>query len=358
MRILFFTLLSFAASNLFTQTVTEIIQLDTSSTRIDVIYRTPTEGYYFKKVAVYKSDTSQVAIQKTFTNYGQNGAYKVFYPSGKPMILTVFANNNIHGDWSWYSENGAIKIKGKYRNGVKYGYWTYKEQRFYGRYKNGLRHRKWLYKDLNGEKHRAFYNKGKLLSGSDFFKTTLLKTPLRKDANDSTRTIVIDDTYQAIISHLSNNYLFRKKFKYHYASTKKERSKLDQHFNYVDNYFKFRIAPLEVPFNSTPFLSKLNQRKTEQTAIDSILKIPFTTTEQKQNTALAEYATDKEAQVIAYCSKMENNLVKVELLKCDIIDGKIDHEKFYLNNSCKKFSILYYLKDSKIIDVVYEKPTN
>ena len=76
------------------QIVEEVIQIDTTTEIIKVIYKpVVSSSYYFKKVAVFADDTSQIAIEKTYNSNGQNGIYKVYYPSGRLKIKTVFANN-------------------------------------------------------------------------------------------------------------------------------------------------------------------------------------------------------------------------------------------------------------------------
>src|SRR3972149_2671640 len=115
---LFFLFFLFSA-NFFSQVVEEVIQLDTISQTIQVIYKPVTfSSYYTKKIAVFANDTSQIAIEKTFNNFGQNGVYKVYYPSGRLKVFTVFANNKINGEWTWYDEKGIILVKGEYENGV------------------------------------------------------------------------------------------------------------------------------------------------------------------------------------------------------------------------------------------------
>ena len=116
------------------------MQIDTTTESLKVIYHPEnTSSYYFKKIAVFANDTSQIAVEKSFTNYGQNGVYKVFYPNGRLKIKTVYANNKINGEWVYYNPKGVIITKGLYKNGVKHGYWAYKSIRTYGRYKNGYK---------------------------------------------------------------------------------------------------------------------------------------------------------------------------------------------------------------------------
>ena len=67
----------------------------------------------------------------------------MYYPNGRLKIKTVFANNKIHGEWTYYGLDGVIITKGVYREGVKYGYWAYKSLRTYGRYKKGFKNKKW-----------------------------------------------------------------------------------------------------------------------------------------------------------------------------------------------------------------------
>jgi hypothetical protein len=362
--VLFFFILLF--HNSYSQVVEEIIPLDTSSIILKVIYRQPTEGYYFKKIAVYANDTNKVAIEKTFTSYAQNGLAKVYYPSGNIMTTAVYANNKINGDWTWYYENGIIKVKGQYKAGVKHGYWAYKYIKTYGRYKKEKKNGKWKRFDENGVKHYAYYKKGKFIRGENLFSEELNTfSPEQPTKNNVTP---IDSNYQVVIHHLTKNYVFRKKFKYYFGKNKKERAALDKHFNYRKDYFKFRLAPIQIPLELTLFTDYLKQNNIENTAIDSILKSEaIQTTEAKRLTsnyyswasdsALYEKSTDKTSEIIIYLSKVENNLVKVEIFKCVLPPEEINYQLFYKENKCKKFNILFYLnKEKKIVGIEYEKP--
>jgi antitoxin component YwqK of YwqJK toxin-antitoxin module len=361
----------FIFSSLLTsaQVVKEIIPIDTSSTTLNVIYRPDTEGYYFKKIAVYADDTSKIAIEKTFTKYGQNGVYKVFYPSGKLMIFTVYANSKIHGDFTYFGEDGVIKVKGKYKFGVKHKFWAYKEAKNYGRYKQGLKNGRWTHTDVNGEKHVAHYQDGVFKYGEkSFFKEFISKDKVKKDTIITEEGIIIEplnDQYQLVVDHLKSNYLLRKRFKYFYSTKKKERVALDKHFDYKKDLFKFRLAPVLIPLDLTVFTKESIEGKITNTTIDSVLKSETAKViESKKLTSnyhsystkksFYEYSTDKNAEVIIYLSKTENNIIKAEILKCVLPEKEIDYDKFYNENACKKMSILYYFDKSGTMSLEYE----
>ena len=349
---LFFIFLSSIA---LSQVIEEVIQLDTTSTTLQVIYRPPTEGYYFKKIAVYANDTSKIAIEKSFNQYGQNGMTKVFYPSGKLMTSAVYANNKVNGDWTWYYEDGIIKVKGQYKNGIKHGYWAYKYLKTYGRYKKEKKSGKWKYFDENGIKHFSYYKNGICYKGEDYHpQANTVYTSVLKNIEIP----VIDSSYYPIIHHLKKNYLFRKKFKYFYANSKKERAALDKHFNYKKDYFKFRIAPVQLPLTLTPFDSYVQQRAMENTVIDSILSNVELTLNDSLVTDSGLYyqSTDTLAEVIIYFSNVKDGLVKVEILKCVLPGENIPFESFYKNNKCKKWNILFYLDERRnIAGIEYQR---
>lgn len=339
----------------FTQEVEEVIQLDTSSITLNVIYRQPTEGYYFKKVAVYANDTNKIAIEKSFTNYGQNGMTKVFYPSGKLMVSTVYANSKINGDWTWFYENGNIKVKGQYKNGVKHGYWAYKYIKTYGKYKNEKKSGKWKYFDENGIKHLSYYRDGVCYKGTD---NQAQAFNIYAPIPESQKTPKIDSSYYPIIHHLNKNYLFRKKFKYFFGNSKKERAALDKHFNYKKDYFKFRVAPTQIPIVLSPFDNYANQKTIENTVIDSVLN--NITIPQNESffadSGLYYQSTDTLAEVIIYFSKPHNNIIKAEILKCVLPKENINYEQFYQSHKCKKWSVLFYIDPNrKIGGIEYEK---
>lgn len=363
--------LLFIFSTIFStaQVVEELVLIDTTSVTLKVIYKPDTEGYYFKKIAVYADDTNQIAIEKTFTTYGQNGVYKVFYPSGRLMLFTVYANSKIHGDWTWYDQDGIINVKGKYKFGVKHKFWAYKHDKSYGKYKQGLKNGRWTHTDANGEKHVAHYQDGVFKYGEQsFFKEFISKNKSKKDAiitEEGIKVAPLNNEYQLVVDHLKGNYLFRKRFKYFYSTKKKERVALDKHFDYKKDVFKFKLAPVQVPLDLIIFTKELEEGKITNTVLDSVLKSDvIKAIEQKNLTSnnygsradsnLFEYSTDKDAEVIIYLSKIEENIIKAEILKCVLPKKEIDYAKFYSENSCKKMSILYYIDSKSILHLEYE----
>ena len=96
------------------QVVEEVIQLETTIERMQVVYRPSytTTSLYQKKIAVFPNDTSQVAIEKTYLRGVLNGIYKVYYPSGQLKVRAVYANGRPNGEFTWYDEQGIIRIKG------------------------------------------------------------------------------------------------------------------------------------------------------------------------------------------------------------------------------------------------------
>ncbi|MBL4594518.1 MAG: hypothetical protein JKX68_11990 [Flavobacteriales bacterium] len=233
-------LLSFLFSVIISsaQIVEEVIQIDTITETIKVIYKpTIKTTYYIKKVAVFADDTSQIAIEKSYTSYGQNGLYKVFYPTGRLKIKTVFANNKINGEWTFYNLNGLIITKGIYKAGVKQGYWAYKSLKIYGRYKKGLKNKKWKRFDENHKKYLSHYNNGVLTGGEGYdgdekidgvpIKRNIFNTifPKKRKPSVEKENVIkidtlekgIDDViskeYQQAISFLTTNALFRRTIK-------------------------------------------------------------------------------------------------------------------------------------------------
>lgn len=71
------------------------------------------------------------------------GAYRAYYPNGGLIEFGVYADGMRHGEWTVYGEQEEVLIKGKYKNGVKDGYWAYRAEGWYGRYKNGHKKGRW-----------------------------------------------------------------------------------------------------------------------------------------------------------------------------------------------------------------------
>lgn len=361
-----FLFISFFSS---AQIVVETIPIDTSSTKLKVIYRPDSEGYYFKKIAVYADDTSKIAIEKTYTQYGQNGIYKVYYPSGQLMLFTVYANSKIHGDWTWYGEDGIIKVKGKYKFGVKHKFWAYKYVKSYGRYKKGLKNGRWTHTDNNDEKHVAHYQNGVFKYGEQsFFKEFTSKKKVIKDTvitEEGITILPLSYENQKVVDHLKENYLFRKRFKYFYSTKKKERIALDKHFDYKKDYFKFRLSPIQIPLDLTTFTDESKNGKISNEVIDTVLKSAAAKAiEQKAltsnyhshitNNKLFEHSTDKEAEVIIYLSKIEGNIIQAEIFKCVLPKSDLDYQKLYNENSCLKMRILYYFDKDGVMSLEYQ----
>ena len=215
MKKIFFLILLFPFFS-SAQIVEEIVQIDTTTESLKVIYHPEnTSSYYFKKIAVFANDTSQIAVEKSFTNYGQNGVYKVFYPNGRLKIKTVYANNKINGEWVYYNPKGVIITKGLYKNGVKHGYWAYKSIRTYGRYKNGYKNKRWKRFDESENKYISHYRKGVLQSGEGFgtempfYISTAKKNAIVKDTtiNSGPDSTTVNGEYEQAISFLKGNVM-------------------------------------------------------------------------------------------------------------------------------------------------------
>lgn len=74
-----------------------------------------TDGNYYKGQrsgtwSTYNSDGKVIAIKNYMLNY-LNGDYNVFWPSGKPKVVGVYAQNKRFGEWVFTYENGAVAAK-------------------------------------------------------------------------------------------------------------------------------------------------------------------------------------------------------------------------------------------------------
>lgn len=316
-------ILPFTAS---AQIVEEVIQLDTITETIKVIYQpTKSTSYFQKKIAVYASDTSQVAIEKTYTRGVQNGIYKVFYPTGELKIKAVFANDKKNGEWVWYNIDGIILVKGVYKNNVKYGYWAYKHLKIYGRYKNGKRHKKWYQADVNNKKTKSRFKNGVLVKGKGFGNTKMEIIPDTVYQKEDTTIVessqpkaekIENKLYNQTIDFLASNAVFRKTIKVHF---KKDIQKFKK--NYNKDVFQFKIANTTPKMEIHSFIQQSADGKIDVAVIDYILKNEKENLKSKFNVIdvsvddnLVAMATDKEAEVTAYFSELHYNLLRIDVV--------------------------------------------
>lgn len=389
---LFFSfLLSVQAS--FSQVVEEVIQIDTTREVVKVIYKPIVkEAYYFKKVAVFADDTSQIAIEKSYNKFGQNGLYKVYYPSGRLKIKTVFANNKINGEWTYYGLNGIIITKGIYKENVKNGYWAYKSLKIYGRYKKGLKNKKWKRYDENEKKYLSHYNNGILTGGegydgdekidgepvkrnifSSLFPKKRKKTELVVEEADTVDGLPtqgdheneVRKEYKQAISFLTTNALFRRTAKSHFGGSMKKYFKKDG--------FKFAIANGIMNLSINSFIKESEEGKIMVAKIDSLLKsekkeitVEFNskkhegleTDEVDETFNLNSYSTDKASPVTVYFSFISHNLMRIDVIKYEEVISINDYYKKHsasLEN--QQFKILLYFNDEGVLKgAEYQKP--
>lgn len=337
----------------FSQVIEEVIQIDTVTQIIKVIYKpTIKAAYYFNKVAVFANDTSQIAIEKSYNNYGQNGLYKVYYPSGRLKIKTIFANNKINGEWTYYDYKGVIIIKGIYRNGVKHGYWAYKSLRIFGRYKKGLKNKKWKRIDENEKKYISHYKNGVLTRGEGFgneeaiilHETDSVKIVTQKGGtiNDYNEEEISKEHQQAI-SFLTNNLVFRRTIKKHFGGGIKKYFKNEK--------FQFMMSSEIISSSMETFLKESQEGKIIVEKIDSLLKNEknslkkiFTDEKIKENQALPNYSTKTDSQVEIVFSETNINLLRINVV-------------WNKKGKKQKFQILLYFNDEGVLKgAEYEKP--
>jgi len=321
-------LLSFCPFYTSAQVVDEVIQIDTISEVTSVIYRPINKSsYYFKKVGVFANDTSQIAIEKTYTSYGQNGAYKVYYPNGKLKIKTVYANNKVNGEWVYYNPKGIIIVKGFYKNGVKDGYWAYKSLRIYGKYKKGLKHKKWKRFDKSENKHISHYSKGQLTAGEGFrgeipmYRQQKIKA-VKVEVKDTGKiiqkdTLQISKEYEAVIFFLSENAIFRKALKNHFGNSMKKSVAIKK--LYEKERLQFAISKKITALSLSKFIVESGNNKIVVVKIDSILKNELTNLKEvfsgeiiDENENLHNNSSDRESSMEIIFSELKYNLLRLD----------------------------------------------
>lgn len=348
--------------------VEETIQIDTISETIKVIYKPSiSTAYYTKKVAFFADDTSQVAIEKSYTSYGQNGLYKVYYPNGRLKIKTVFANNKINGEWTYYNKKGTILIKGNYQKGIKHGYWAYKSLKIYGRYKKELRNKRWYRIDDNNKKIKSFYKKGRLIKGKGFGEEKEFSpsdsSKTKKGERIKENKDLLNKEYQQAISFLTENVVFRKALKAYYSKgdLKKVR-KLKKHF--VGGKFQFVIAPLVMNLNVNSFVEDSKKGKIEVAVIDSVLKSNtdlqtlFSNKQVEENRMLFNNSNKTNSTMGVYFSQIHQHLLRIDVVNLSVEISDDNFEKKYRESEkIQIFEVLLYFDNKgKLKGAEYEKP--
>lgn len=360
-------------SLLLGQVVEEKIPIDTSFISHQVVYKeNVTKGVFSKKIAVFANDTSKIAVEKNFTNNYQNGIYKAYYPSGNLMVFAIYANAKLNGDYTYYDEIGKILIKGKFRAGIKHGYWAYRYLNCYGRYFNGKKTGRWKCQSEEGEKFITKHPNLYLNGATGFFSIRKSKTEnetqivLPSEPNkNATETKIdssvvleqIDTFYLSAITYLARNYYLRNRIKNQFAAKKKDRANYDNYFNYKKDIFLFDIAPILVSSGLSPFLEEEEPLKNK--IIDSVLtsnpekyKKAFTRSSPLNNEALHLYSTQPNSKMIVYFSEVVDNLMRVdvvELLASENVSTK-NYEAIYNNAVQKKYAILLHFNSLKEVD--------
>ena len=352
------------------QIVVEKITLDTVVQSIQVIYQ-PTENshYYHKKIAVFAADTSQIAIEKSYTNYGQNGIYKVYYPSGRLKIKTVYANDKINGEWTWYDQNGVILVKGIYKDGIKSGFWAYKSLKIYGKYSKGKRNGRWYLQNPNQKKVKSFYKKGVLVKGSGFGNEEINMRTIDSSGNHqevitNNTNVKVNSEYDQAITALIENFAVKKALKEHFAHGDLKVMRGLKKF-YQKGKFQFAVAPVYASLDIASFLTESKNGKIVSGKIDSVLKaenvqwinsiskdVIF-----KENKPFYELSSNKESTMVVYFSNIENNVLRIDVLKLEETFNADEANKTYLNATKNQmFKILFYFEDGKLKGAEYEKP--
>ncbi len=358
-----FLLCFFLFNNSFSQVVEETIQLDTITETIKVIYRPDIYNEttrYTKRVGVFADDTSQVAIEKTYIRDALNGIYKVNYPSGKPKVKAVYVNGNPSGEFTWYKEDGVIRVKGVYLDSLKHGFWAYKYLKIYGRYKQGKKHGAWYKLDANRQKIKSWYSNGNLVRGKGFetndyvpeITDTTNLIIVAKDTNtqNSEVSLKIREEYEQVVDYLKNNAVLRKRIKAHFGSKTADLLKFKK--CYINNVFQFSIYNTIMPLSMDRFIEKSEKNKIVVAKIDSIVKNTpdlgqlFSNSKNEQDDNLDNYSSKKEVLITVYFSDIVNQLMRVDVVwnkEKKEFNSKL--EQLNQIESDKKYSILLYFNN-------------
>ncbi len=118
-------------------------------------------------LAVFASNPDQVAFSGYFMKGKPNGRFLYYQPNGHYHQTMIYGYGKLHGDYTIYDNKGNITIKGKYKNGLKHGYWKDRENNVIGRYRKGKRFYIWKRTDDSGKRvlEKWHYKKGELVKG-------------------------------------------------------------------------------------------------------------------------------------------------------------------------------------------------
>jgi hypothetical protein len=119
-----------------------------------------------KVIAVYSADTAQVAFVQNYRNGRKFGLYTSFSIKGFAYERGVYAYDERDGEWTFRDSAGAVTIKGKYKAGVKHGYWFDRSTKIGGRYVGGKKHGKWKITYDNGAGCTAWYDHGEFVKSA------------------------------------------------------------------------------------------------------------------------------------------------------------------------------------------------
>jgi len=333
----------------FTQVVEEIIQIDTITEVLQVIYRAQVSTTYYKKeTAVFASDTSQVAIEKSFIKKRLSGVYKVYYPSGKLKIRTVYANNLLNGEWTYYDENGIIITKGNYFQGQKHGYWAYKSLNIYGRYKKGLKSWRWFKVGVNNKRIKSTYKNGLLVRGEGLGENTNRVIPVKPELADSLVPKLYDGVigkeYEQAISFLKENLVFKKALKECFSKNRFNDLRLLKKY-FVRGEFQFMIAPTTYVLDDSLFYAELVNGKISVLAIDSVLRYSskeitisnqfpsFNVGDKLNRYPFESYSTDLKSPMTIKFGELKRGLMQVDVVWTKTTENKKFQIILYFDNA-------------------------
>ncbi len=135
---------------------------DTSFSQQKVFYQDTVVPDFGKKFAYYDRDFTKKAAEFNFFNGRVYGLYKAYYENGTLMEYGVMSNGKFNGEWTLQNEFGVISIKGKYKYGVKHGYWALRYKNCFGKYKEGKINGTWKCYENGQVISKIHYKNGEL----------------------------------------------------------------------------------------------------------------------------------------------------------------------------------------------------
>ena len=81
------------------------------------------DGKLYTGKCTTNNENNQVLEQKSYKDGERSGKFMKYYPNGKMEYLGYCKNNELHGSYTSFFENGDLNVEGSFDLGYKIGVW-------------------------------------------------------------------------------------------------------------------------------------------------------------------------------------------------------------------------------------------